>query len=358
MPAPNSNRRVTMRDIAKVAGCHYTTVSLALRNHPGLPKKTCERLRALADKMGYVPDPMLASLTSYRTSLRPASFRAVIGWITNHPTRNGWRNVKIFEDYFLGAEKRAQSLGYQLKEFWLRESDMTTERVSQILRSRGINGLIVAPQPEATMAVDIDWSLFSAVAIGYSLTRPHLHLVCPNQYRGIRMAMSEIAARGYQRPGFVMARTSDERVENNWSAGFLTSQHMLRDEDRVPPLLLDAWDNTRFKEWLAQHRPDVLITKYEEVPVALQRMKYAVPRDIGVVFLTLVEPGGKRSGIYENPGKVGAGALELVTSLMRQGERGIPDAPQQLLIETSWIEGQMVRKARGASKAERTRAGK
>ena len=31
-------RRTTLRDIAKAAGCHFTTVSLALRNQPKLPR--------------------------------------------------------------------------------------------------------------------------------------------------------------------------------------------------------------------------------------------------------------------------------------------------------------------------------
>jgi LacI family transcriptional regulator len=346
MPTPL--RRVTLRDIARVAGCHFTTVSLALRNHHGLPRETCERLQALATKLGYVPDPMLASFSSYRSALGPVGFRATLGWVTNYPGRNGWRQKKIFEDYFAGAEERALSLGYKLEEFWLREPGMTPARATQILRARGITGLIVAPQPEPAMSVDLEWSQFSAVAIGYSLVKPSLHLVCVNQYRAMRHAMDELAAAGYRRPGMMMLQASDDRVDHNWTAGFLVGQRALPAAGRVPPLLLTTWDEDRFRAWLARYRPDVVITKCEETLPALRRLKKSVPRDLGVAFLTYVEPGGERSGINENPRLVGAAAVEYLTAMIHRNERGVPIQPQQLLINASWVPGCMLRRPPGA----------
>ena len=40
-----SERRVTLSDIAKKAGVHVTTVSLAMRNHPRLPETTRQRIQ-------------------------------------------------------------------------------------------------------------------------------------------------------------------------------------------------------------------------------------------------------------------------------------------------------------------------
>ncbi|HZZ57506.1 MAG TPA: LacI family DNA-binding transcriptional regulator, partial [Opitutaceae bacterium] len=52
-----SERRVTLADVARKAGVHVTTVSLALRNNRRLPEPTRLRLQALAKRMGYAPDP-------------------------------------------------------------------------------------------------------------------------------------------------------------------------------------------------------------------------------------------------------------------------------------------------------------
>src|SRR4051812_45510213 len=108
MSAPPT--RVTLRDIARAAGVHFSTVSLALRDHPRIPAETRERLRQLARELGYVADPLLASLSSYRSARRRVPFRSSLAWITNYPTANGWKQVELFHQYFLGAAERARSL--------------------------------------------------------------------------------------------------------------------------------------------------------------------------------------------------------------------------------------------------------
>jgi hypothetical protein len=140
-----------------------------------------------------------------------------------------------------------------------------------------------------------------------------------------------------------MLQSSDDRVDHNWTAGFLVGQRTLPVAGRVPSLLLAAWDEEKFRAWLQRHKPDVIITKCEETLPALQRLKKSVPRDLGVAFLTYVEPGGERSGINENPRRVGAAAVEYLTAMIHRNERGVPAQPQQLLINASWVAGRMVR---------------
>ena len=62
--SPMEQRRVTLADIAKRADVHVTTVSLAMRNHPRLPEETRKRIQALAEEMGYRPDPMMRALVA------------------------------------------------------------------------------------------------------------------------------------------------------------------------------------------------------------------------------------------------------------------------------------------------------
>lgn len=339
---PPAVRRITLRDIARRAGVHFTTVSLALRNHPRLPRETCEEIQRVAREMGYVPDPMLASLASYRNALRPAGYQATLAWVTSHPTRQGWRDWPIFCEHFAGAEARAAALGYRLEEFWLGEPGMRGDRAGQILQSRGITGLIIAPQPRAGAEVDLPWEKFSAITIGYSLARPQLHMACAHQYRCIRLALHELAGRGYCRPGMVMLRSSDDRVDHNWLAGLLVQQ-FAAPAATVPPLLLERWDEAAFARWLARHRPDALVSKCVEVEAALRALGRRVPRDLGVAFLTDTHPGDKHSGVDENPRQVGAAAVDFLVGMLHRNERGVPEHPHRLLIEGTWIEGRTVR---------------
>jgi len=63
-----SNRRVTMRQIAEVAGVSRTTVSFVLNNVPGIniSQETRQRILDIAQQLHYVPDTAAQSLASRR----------------------------------------------------------------------------------------------------------------------------------------------------------------------------------------------------------------------------------------------------------------------------------------------------
>jgi LacI family transcriptional regulator len=87
-PAPRIDRRVTLADVARAAGVHRTTVALALRNHPGLPGETLARLKTIARKMGYRPDPTLAALNAYRIGSASRANVQVIAYVRRLGTRD------------------------------------------------------------------------------------------------------------------------------------------------------------------------------------------------------------------------------------------------------------------------------
>ncbi len=337
------SRRLTLRDLARVAGVHYTTVSLALRNDPRLPAATRERLQALARERGYVPDPMVVSLARYRSGLRPVEYQATLAWLTAFPTREAWRKVDIFREQHAGAEARARELGYALEPFWMTEPGMTPARASQILRTRNIAGLIVAPLPKAGGTLELDWHQFPSVAIGYSLASPALHLVCAHQYRCVRLALRELKARNYRRIGLVMLRASDDRVDHNWLAGYLVEQYEASPRQRLKPLLLPAWDAAAFHAWREAARPDAIVTKLPQALPALRSAGVRIPEDLGLVLLSELHPGDHIAGVDENPRQVGAAAVDFVIGLRERHERGEPALPQRLMIDGVWIEGESVR---------------
>src|SRR5215216_6535809 len=95
MPPPGSSMkaRVTQTDVARVAGVHNTTVSLSLRNSASIPEATRKRIRAIADQLGYYPDPTLQALVAYRKGRTPKQRTDTLAYITNWGTRWGWRAV-------------------------------------------------------------------------------------------------------------------------------------------------------------------------------------------------------------------------------------------------------------------------
>src|SRR3954470_1265251 len=61
--------RVSIRDVAREAGVSVTTVSHALNGKGRLNPETRERVRDVADRLGYRPNPAARSLVSGRTGL-------------------------------------------------------------------------------------------------------------------------------------------------------------------------------------------------------------------------------------------------------------------------------------------------
>jgi LacI family transcriptional regulator len=351
-----TEKRVTLADIARAAGVHTTTVSMALRNHPRLPEKTRTRLQALAKKMNYVPDPWVRALVAYRGAVRVRRVPATIAYVTNWNTRWGWKRVTAHPEFFAGAEARARELGYQLEHFWLREPGLTHGRLSGILQTRGINGVIIAShERKIDEALHFDWEHISGVKIDYFPHRPALHNVTNNQCNIIRLAVRQVMAAGYRRIGFVMHRGWDHSVDHFWAAGFLCEQQNIAPADHVPMFLfpgpepVEDWINEGkadvvtplepFAAWLEEHRPEVVISKASFVLPVLEKLGLRVPRDIAFVDVFLEDTTGGTAGVRQNHAAVGALAVDMLASRLQHNDRGAPAIPTTTYVDGTWFDG-------------------
>jgi LacI family transcriptional regulator len=334
--------RPTLRDIAGAVGCHYSTVSLALNDHPRIPSETKNRIRETAERLGYRRDAALSALCAYRAMKRPVQEQAVLAWVTNYATENRWKQSACNLDYFEGANRRAEERGYRLETFWLAARDMTPERMSRILWTRGIQGLLLPPQEHRT-SINLAWKNFSAVTFGHTLLQPRLHLVSNHEYRSMGALFAELVRRKYRRIGLANLRDHDERVDHNWQAAYFVERQILARNNRLPPLLLPDWDDAAFLSWVRHHRPDVVVTKLPNVLGVLKRAGFRVPEDIGVAFHSLDEKSPLLSGMKKNSFQIGVMAVDLVVDMLHRGERGLPDRPSLHMVEGSWSEGSTLR---------------
>jgi len=341
--------RVTVRDIAKQANVHFTTVSMALRNHPRISATTRERIKKLAKEMGYRPDAMLSALSSYRQGLRKPHYQATIAWINAHPKRESLYATPLYREYFHGARERAEELGFKLEEFWLGEPEITRARLRGIFHSRGIRGALVAPMPpygEIEIMELLPWERLSAVSLSFSLRRPQLHTVSPNQYHAMRTILREIRKLGYRRIGFMAEQDADLRCDHNWQAAFWVDYHSQPPERRVEPLWLPPGlvSEADFRHWIETQRPDVITPAVDGVADLLGKLGMKVPGDIGLASHSVASGDNVVSGIDEMGMQVGAAALEYLVAMLNQQEYGIPAVPKQLLLEGRWSRGKTVRR--------------
>ncbi|WP_081721867.1 helix-turn-helix domain-containing protein [Geminisphaera colitermitum] len=65
------NKAPTPKTIADRAKVSRMTVSRALRNHPSLPRKTCERIQKIATELGCRANPLVSALMAQLRNGRP-----------------------------------------------------------------------------------------------------------------------------------------------------------------------------------------------------------------------------------------------------------------------------------------------
>ncbi len=332
--------KATLQDVARKAGVHRTTVSLSLRDHPRIPAATREHIKSIAARLGYRINPLVSALMKSRRSGQAVKHVA-LAYVTAYPTRFGWRPPHHDRpNFFPGAAERARDFGYKLEHFWLAEPGMTEERFCDILSARGINGLIIGRLPPGQQAVRLAWERFSCVALGMTLREPLLHHVTENHFATAWQAMQRCRERGYRRVGFVFSEANDSpRVGDRWLGAFLAQQQLFPPADRLPPCPAVPADEKSFRVWFKRERPDALLANHAgPIHTWLERMGRRVPRDVGLVELE-EHPELGSAGVYYDPAKLGALAVEMLIGLMHRNEAGVPDDQHEILLTGEWRDG-------------------
>ncbi len=354
-------KQPTMEDVARAAGVHRTTVSMALRNHRRIPEATRERIRAIAEQMGYRKHPLISALMTYRACHRQPDWQGTLGVLTFGSSRDFWQRPKAYARIAQGMERRASELGYGLDPIWVSEPGMTPKRLMGILRARSINGIILTPnvnQDPTPPPLDLDWSSLSAVAIGYSLPQPDPHRVASDYFHNLALAHRQCVALGYRRIGLVLQERADRSVGHLWSASFLNEQRLHPHLTPIPPLVFAETADTKecideLMTWLDDTRVDVFMSLPSTLRIYEEHCgQRTLPGGVGWVNLGCYEPEGHDSGIYPNYWNLGATAVDFVIAMIQRGECGLPLQSHTLMIKGTWRAGGL-NSADGPARRER-----
>lgn len=336
--------RTTQEDVARRAGVHRTTVSLALKDHPRIPAATRKRVQRVADQLGYMPDPMLSSLVAYRTQKRPVIFHGTLGWLVSSAEDFRWQEVPHFRAAYEGAVARARRCGFELETFDLNTAGLSAGRLAQILRARNITGLLLCPQRIPHARLEFAWEKFSAVTFGYGVAEPRLHTVSPAHYLAIRRIMAELRALGYRRIGLAFDAVQNERTEGHNLAAYLVAEDAMRRPPAVPPLLAPYTEVTALGRWIDRHRPDVVVSGAYYVLEMLRELDVSAPDDLGVACPCIPTLDTGLAGVFEDWTHIGGIAVDLLVAMLNRGERGPPARPQRLHVEGPWAPGRTLRR--------------
>lgn len=342
---------MSVRSIARKLGVSPTAVSLALKDSNRVSAELRTRVQRLADAEGYVPNARLTELMSAVRRSHQASYRATLGVFSLFPVQEPWRagypDLKPFLD---GARQRAEAHGYRLEHFWLKQPGMTVPRFGAILEARGIQGLLCLGSSEPEERFPEELYRFSVVTFAASVPSP-LHRLTSNFVADARLLLTQLAARGYQRPGLVILRSGDRRTNFAYTEAFLGWQERQRQAPPVPLLRAEEWNEEEFARWYSCHRPDVLVL-HEHLPYLnrletwLRRHHLTVPRHLGLALLDLNPDRTRYAGVCQDYALMGATAVEMLIGRVLLRDFGAPAHPKVELVEGFWNEGRTLRAPR------------
>ena len=342
MPPEPDPHRISLRDLAARLGVSHATVSLALKGSPRISAPVRERIIALAEEVGYRPDPMLSALASYRRGKRSQPITAEVAWINAWPDPAQLRKHREFDFYWQGAFKAADKFGFRLEEFHL-GAECGPRRLHQILSTRGIRGILLPPHQIEPDWQDFPWEHYSVVRFGRSLHHPACHIVTADQIANTILAVQQIHAKGYRRIGFVTLEGDFSRRGMQFELGFLGGQRIIRDSEPIPVLVLTrtnpATRRKAFTTWLETYRPDAIVTPDPAIRQLLQQSGKSVPGDFGLAVTSVLD-GGADCGIDQHPEEIGRVGFLMLNSLISDRSTGIPAIFRQILVEGSWVDGQ------------------
>lgn len=333
----------TVRQIASRLKLSRTTVSDALRGTGRVNPETAERVRGMADELGYRRNPLATALMAEMRRQRGDAFHGVIAAIDFREQQAGGNYKPFHTELMRGATERAASLGFLMERFVIGHDGLTVSRLNEILLSRNIHGVMVLPAWNAPDLSALSWERYAGLYTDYIIKYPALHSICSDHYRTMFTALSLLTERGYERPGLCIEKSRDDRLQRRHSASFHSHYQTVGQSNPVPPLILDGIDKASFMRWFKKHKPDAIIYHFTEVIDWMEECGAKVPETHGYLSLNTIWRQRPCAGFDLQPAVIGARAVEAVIAQLLRNELGIPEFPTMATIPSRWVEGPTLR---------------
>lgn len=321
---------VTLQHIADRIGVTAATVSMALRNNPRISAARRKRIQEMAKDLDYRQNAMVATLMSHIRQARRPRGRTGLLYLTTGPSAVIGPPRATPVVHFQGAQEQAARYGYNLEAFWVRQPGMTDERLEQIILSRSIPGVIIAPREDEQPFPRLPWNRLASIMISHSYEAPALDRVYPNFYNAARLAVDFLKQENCRNVRLILPMKHDRNVQHLWTAGYLQQSRGLR--FFKSPLIANV--PTDAMKWVRTN-PDCVVLGTNQVLAWLREAGLKEYRHFRYVSLN-VENDSTITGIREPSFDVGAEAVDRLIGRIQLNQTGLPESPRVTLLEPSW----------------------
>ncbi|GAB5077148.1 LacI family DNA-binding transcriptional regulator [Arthrobacter sp. AD-310] len=189
-----SNKSIGIKDVARAAGVSVTTVSHVLNDvaYARVSPETKEKVRAVAEELGYGPNRLAQALRTQRTGM--------IGLVSEDiaTTPHAGRII-------LGADEAARDRGYNLMIINTSAAASLDSRTADVgaLLERRVDGILYATMYHRSVELPANLDSVPSVLVDSVSTGGNITAVVPDEEGGARTAVSALLKAGHTRIGFL-----------------------------------------------------------------------------------------------------------------------------------------------------------
>ncbi|NMM93684.1 LacI family DNA-binding transcriptional regulator [Bifidobacterium oedipodis] len=266
-------KKVTIRDVADAAGVSTATVSRAFARPGRVGAETAERIRQIADELGYRADTVDAAQSSSPDELN-GMLAITVADISN----------PVFSDVVKAAQHRCLTKGFGLAVVDAEETG-AIERGAMQLMHRHVDGFILA----SSRASDAAIRKIAEIKPVVTLNRPTrgIPAIIADPTRGLVAAVEQLLALGHKQITYLAGPASSWQDGMRWRVlNALSVQHgfLLRRLPCASPTMAGGIGAFR----LFKARPTSAVIAYNDLMAvgflsALMEHGFAVPGEVSVV---------------------------------------------------------------------------
>ena len=269
---------VTLKDIGKEVGVSATTVSRALNNKSDISYEVKQKIKEVAERLGYSPNALARSLKAKKTS----SIGVLIADIAD----------SFFAPIVKGIENTAREMGYSIILCDTGEEYEQEKLALQMMLEKRVDGLLITPsQTEYGDILELKRKKIPFVLVGRHFDLVESDYVIPDEIEGAFLATDYLIKKGHKKILFINGpnyiSSAKERLVGYKRA--LQEHAILFDKSLVKEGALKMEDGYRImKEILSAGTKFTAVFAYCDFVVlgimqALEEGKLKIPGDIAIV---------------------------------------------------------------------------
>jgi LacI family transcriptional regulator len=270
---------VNLKKLAEELNLAISTVSRALRDSHEISQETKDRVKTLAAKLGFQPNPHASSLRQNKSK----TIAVVVPEIQNN----------FFAQVMGGVEEVARLKGYHVLIYLTHEDQCREKDVLNILRNGRVDGIMISVSNttssfehlEAYHESGMPLVFFDRVCEGMEVPR-----VTTDDAEASFKATEHLVKRGCKRIAF-LSMSSDLSISRRRKSGYikaLTKYNLAADEMTIECGSDDETNRQKIREVLqSKQRPDGVFAAVEKFAIntyeVCKELQVSVPHDLKVI---------------------------------------------------------------------------